>query len=191
LKGKKAIGVAGMPGAGKSLVTRTANEMGYSVVVMGDVVREETAKRGLSLTPENVGIVMLKLRDEEGPAVVAKRCVPKIEDAKSDVVLIDGLRSTYEAEEYRRHFKNFVTIAVHASTETRFQRLFRRKRSDDPQGWESFCQRDMRELSVGLGNVIATADYMIINEGPKIRTEKQIRNLLREVSERWTQLLCR
>jgi dephospho-CoA kinase len=77
-----------------------------------------------------------------------------------------------------------VTIAVHASPETRFQRLFRRKRSDDPQGWESFLQRDMRELSLGLGNVIATADYMTINEGSKIQTEKQIHDLLRKVTEK-------
>jgi dephospho-CoA kinase len=182
MRAKKVIGVAGMPGAGKSLVTRTAEEIGYSVVIMGDVVREETTKRGLNLTPENVGAVMLKLRDEEGPAVVAKRCVPKIENAKGDVAVIDGLRSLYEVEEYKRHFKNFVTIAIYASPETRFQRLFRRKRSDDPQGWESFRQRDMRELSVGLGNVIATADYMITNEGPKSQTEKQIHNLLRKVT---------
>jgi dephospho-CoA kinase len=184
MSAKTVIGVAGMPGAGKSLVTRTAEAMGYSVVIMGDVVREETTKRGLSLTPENVGAVMLKLREEEGPAVVAKHCVPKIKNAKSDVVIIDGLRSLFEVDEYKRHFKNFATIAVHASPETRFQRLFRRKRSDDPQGWKTFHERDMRELSVGLGNVIATANYMIINEGPKLQTEKQSHDLLRKVARK-------
>lgn len=182
---KTVVGVVGMPGAGKSLVTNVAQRvMGYSVVIMGDVIREETTKRGLTLTPENVGALMLKLRDEEGPAVVAKRCVPKIQNDRSVVVVVDGLRSLYEVEEYKRHFSDFVTMAIHASPETRFQRLFRRKRSDDPQGWESFRQRDVRELSVGLGNVIATADYMIVNEGPKIQTEKQIHNLLREVTEK-------
>jgi dephospho-CoA kinase len=181
---KKVIGVAGMPGAGKSLVNRTAKEIGCSVVIMGDVVREEVAKRRLSLTPENVGTVMLKLREEEGPAAVAKRCLLRIENAKEGVVIVDGLRSLYEVEEYKRHFTDFVTLAVHACPETRFQRLFRRKRSDDPQGYESFRQRDIRELSVGLGDVIATADYIIINEGPKIQTEKQIRNLLRRVARK-------
>jgi len=179
---KKVIGVAGMPGTGKSLVNRAAEQIGCSIVIMGDVVREEVTKRGLSLTPENVGTLMLKLRDEEGPAVVAGRCISRIENAKGDVVVVDGLRSLHEVEEYKRHFTNFVTIAVHAAPETRFQRLFRRKRSDDPQGWESFHRRDMRELSVGLGNVIATADYMIINEGPRIQTEKQIKALLRGVA---------
>ena len=173
-----------MPGAGKSLVTRIAQEMGYAVVIMGDVVREETKKRGMELTPENVGAVMLNLRDEEGPEAVAKHCIPTIENAKGNVVVVDGLRSLCEVEEYKRHFKSFVTIAVHASPETRFRRLFRRKRSDDPQGWESFLTRDTRELSVGLGNVIATADYVTVNEGSKIRTRKHIRNMLRKIVEK-------
>jgi dephospho-CoA kinase len=183
MEAKKVIGVAGMPGAGKSLVTQIAYRMGFSIVVMGDVVRDETRGRGLPLTPENVGAVMLKLREEEGLAVVAKRCIPKIENAKAHVVVVDGLRSLDEVAEYKRHFKNFVSIAVHSSPETRFKRVFRRRRSDDPQGWETFHERDMRELSVGLGNVIATADYLIVNEGAKIQTENQIRNILRKVAE--------
>jgi len=178
---KIVIGVAGMPGAGKSLVTTIAKKMGYSVIVMGDIVREETRKRGLPLTPENVGAIMLELRDKEGLAVVAKRCVPKIENAKTQVVVVDGLRSLHEVKEYKRHFQNFISIAIHSSPETRFQRLFRRKRSDDPQGWETFHERDMRELSVGLGNVIAKADYLVVNENSKIQTEKQIHNSLRKV----------
>ncbi len=59
---KLVIGLAGMPGSGKSLVVDSARELGYDVVVMGDVVRQETTKRGLELTPQNVGKVMLELR---------------------------------------------------------------------------------------------------------------------------------
>ena len=59
---KLVIGLAGMPGSGKSVVVDTARELGYDIVVMGDVIRQETAKRGLELTPQNVGKVMLELR---------------------------------------------------------------------------------------------------------------------------------
>jgi dephospho-CoA kinase len=126
---------------------------------------------------------MLKLREEEGPDVIARRCIPKIENAKTRVVVVDGVRSLQEVEEYKRHFKNFVSIAVHSSPETRFQRVFRRRRSDDSQGWETFRERDMRELSVGLGGVIATADYLVVNEGTRIQTEKEILSTLRKIAE--------
>jgi dephospho-CoA kinase len=180
---KIVIGVAGMPGAGKSLVTEIAERMGYPVVTMGDVIREETKKRGLHLTPENMGVIMLRLREEEGSAAVARRSVSKIESKKSRIVVVDGLRSLNELGEFRRRFEKFVLIAVYASSETRFRRLFRRRRSDDPSGWATFHERDMRELSVGLGNAIALADYLIINEGERTETEKKILAVLRKVTE--------
>ncbi|NIR87883.1 flagellar hook-basal body complex protein FliE [Candidatus Bathyarchaeota archaeon] len=175
------VGVAGMPGAGKATVKEIVQKMGYSVVVMGDEIREETKRRKLKPTPENIGMVMLKLREEEGPYVVAKRCIPKIEKAKGRVVIVDGIRSPHEVEEFKKHFPNFTLIAIHASPETRFKRLFQRKRSDDPKGWETFMERDLRELSVGLGNVIASADYLIVNEGTKAQLKRKIREFLERV----------
>ena len=72
---------------------------------MGDEVREETKLRNLEPTPENVGKVMLEMRKEGGPAAVAKRCIPKIEKMKNKVVIIDGIRSLYEADEFKKHFR--------------------------------------------------------------------------------------
>ena len=91
---KIVVGLAGMPGSGKSLVVETARELGYAIVVMGDVIREETIKRGLELTPQNVGKVMLQLREEGGITVVAQKCITKIEAQASTKVLVDGLRSS-------------------------------------------------------------------------------------------------
>jgi len=181
MKGKLVIGVAGMPGAGKATVRRIIQRMGYPAVVMGDVVREEAKRRGLEPTPENLGQIMLRLREEEGPAVVAKRCVPKIMEAREDVVLIDGIRSLQEVEEYKGHFPDFTLIAIHASPEKRFRRLFRRGRSDDPRTWENFLERDRRELSVGLGDVMANADHMIVNEGTKEQLEEKVQRVLKEL----------
>jgi len=182
---KIVIGVAGMPGAGKATVMRIVRRMGHSVVVMGDVIRLEARRRGLQPTPKNLGIVMLKLRKEKGPRVVADRCIPKIESSKEDVVAIDGIRSLQEVRKFGRHFPNFTLIAIHSSPETRFRRLFRRQRSDDPKGWDTFLERDLRELRVGLGNVIATADYMIVNEGTRIEFEQEASAVLEDAMAKW------
>jgi len=56
-------------------------------------------------------------------------------------------------------------IAIHSSPKMRFLRLQRRARYDAPRNLESFTVRDMRELSWGLGSLIAMADVMMVNEG--------------------------
>jgi dephospho-CoA kinase len=182
---KIVVGLAGMPGSGKSLVVETARAEGYAVVIMGDVIREETQKRGLKPTPTNIGKVMLELREKGGASVIADKCIPKIEQQKSRKVIVDGLRSPSEVDAFKAHFSKFSLIAVHASPETRFNRLYRRRRSDDPDGWELFHERDMRELSVGLGNAIVMAEHFIINENKRADVKIKVKETLRMIEEKW------
>ena len=182
---KIVVGLAGMPGSGKSLVVATARLEGYGVVVMGDVVREETEKRGLELNPQNIGKVMLAMRRKGGARVVANKCVPKIERKRSGKVIVDGIRSLSEVDAFKRHFANFSLIAVHASAEARFNRLYRRRRSDDPDGWDLFHERDTRELGVGLGNAIAMAEYIIVNEGDRNAAKARAKKVLWRIERKW------
>lgn len=181
IKDKVIVGVAGMPGSGKGVFRRTVQKMGYPVVIMGDVVREEVKRRNLNPTPENLGKIMLNLRELEGLAAIAKRCIPKIEKATGRIVVIDGVRSLAEVEEFKKYFPNFFLIIIHSSPKTRYQRLFLRKRSDDPPNWETFKQRDLRELSVGMKAIIAAADKKIVNEGTLAQLKKKIRQVAKEM----------
>lgn len=180
---KLVIGVVGMPGAGKSLVDNLAKELGISVVIMGDVIREETRNRGLEPTSENIGRVMLNIRSKEGPAVVAQRCVLKIHTKKSDVVLVEGVRSLDEVIEFKNNFETFKLLAIHASPKIRFERLFGRSRSDDPLSKNVFEERDNRELRVGIGSAIAMADHVIENEGDKKVFLEKMRQLLGKLKQ--------
>ncbi len=98
---------------------------------------------------------------------------------------MDGIRSPSEVEEFKNHFSKFSLIAIQASPETRFKRLYHRKRSDDPENWEIFHERDMRELSVGLGNAIAMAEYLIVNEEEREVLKEKTKKVLRKVEEKW------
>jgi dephospho-CoA kinase len=179
--GKKLIGITGMPGAGKTLAAGYAKQMGYPIIVMGDVVRALTLKMGLKPTPENVGKVMLKIRKDHGPAAVAERCIFLIKKMPSNVVIIEGIRSLDEVKAFKKSFPNFTLVALHASQQTRFDRLNRRNRSDDSRLWDVFAERDSRELSVGLGSAIAYADYMIVNEGTIGELHRNIKRILERI----------
>jgi dephospho-CoA kinase len=163
MKRHNVIAIVGMPGAGKSIVSNVASERGIPVLVCGDVVREETEKRGLPPTPENMGSVMLDVRREHGPAIVTERLIPKIQESTSPVVIVEGVRSMPEVNALKKDH-SVTIVAVHASPRTRYERLNARARSDDPKSWTEFEERDSRELSVGIGNVIAMAQEMLINE---------------------------
>jgi len=179
---KRVIGIVGMPGAGKGIVNAVAKGIGLPVVVMGDVVREETARRGLEPTPKNIRKIMLKIRHEEGPAVVAKRCISKIQGSSTNVVVVEGVRSLDEVKEFEKNF-NFTLVSVLTSPKKRFWRLYKRKRTDDPASWRVFLERDQLELEVGVGSAIAKADYAIINEGSLAQFKKKVRGLLKRLLE--------
>lgn len=171
---KKVLGIVGMPGSGKAVARKIAEKMGYVTVIMGDIVREEAKRRGVEPTPENLGLIMLELREEFGPEVVAKRIVEKIKQLKGEVIVIDGIRSLDEIEFFKRFYPNLKVIAIHSSPKTRFKRLRMRKRRDDPKDWSEFCSRDERELRVGIGDVMALSDFMIVNEGSKESLEEKV-----------------
>ncbi len=183
---KLVIALAGMPGSGKSLVVDMARKSGFDSVLMGDVVREEARKRGVEPDAANIGSIMLELRRTKGKAVIAQRCIPKIVSTARQKVIVDGMRSLDEFEEFKRHFSKLVLMAVHASPETRFMRLFHRRRGDDATSWEVFHRRDIRELSVGLGNAIAMAECVVVNEDPPAVVKRKVQETLGKVEKKWT-----
>lgn len=153
-----------MPGAGKSTIAEGLKPKGYDIINMGNAVRKEAKKRNLESTRSNLGKLMLELREKNGPGAIAELIKSEIESSPSNVILIDGVRSNDEIQVLRK-FGIVKLLAIHASTDTRFDFLQKRGRSDDPQTKEHFEERDNRELGVGISNSIALSDYAISNIG--------------------------
>ncbi|MBN4046201.1 AAA family ATPase [Nitrosarchaeum koreense] len=161
---KLIVCLTGMPGAGKSTIAEGLESKGYDIVNMGNAVRAEAKKRNLESTRENLGKLMLELREQNGPGAIAELIKSEIESSSSNVILVDGIRSNDEIQVLKK-FGNVKLLAIHASTGTRFDFLQKRGRSDDPKTQEHFEERDNRELGVGISNSIALSDYAISNIG--------------------------
>ncbi len=151
-----------MPGAGKSTIAEGLEPKGYDIINMGNAVRVEAAKKNLEPTRSNLGKLMLELREKNGQGAIAELIKPEIESSTANVILIDGIRSNDEIQVLRK-FGNVKLLAIHASTDTRFDFLQKRGRSDDPQTKDHFEERDNRELGVGISNPIALSDNAISN----------------------------
>jgi len=178
----KLIIVTGMPGAGKSGIAEAFNGAGIPVIVMGDVIREETRRRGFEPDPENTKKVMLELREKGGPGAVAVCCVDELKELHTDVVVIEGCRSIAEVDVFDDYSDDVVIVCVHTAPKDRFNRLKERNRDDAPPSWDVFRERDLREISVGLGGVIALSDIMIVNDGTLEEFQKRSVELVKRLT---------
>ncbi len=163
----KVIAFTGMPCAGKSEAVELAKQNDILVVRMGDLIWEETEKRGLCLDAKNVGFVANEMRKIHGNDIWAKRTVEKINSLspRPDVLVIDGLRTSRELVFFKKNLEaDFLVVAIIASDKTRLTRFLSRNRTDDSSEESEFVARDDREKSWGLVEAIKKADISIENE---------------------------
>ena len=179
----KIIAFTGMPFSGKSEAVKIAKEMKIPVIRMGDMVWEETEKRGLELNDENVGMIADSMRKQHGMDIWAKKTLEKIESIKVDEkIVIDGVRNIEEIETFEENLGNdFLLIAVQVNDNLRYKRAMNRGREDDSLDLEMIRKRDKRELSWGLGNVIASSEMVVTNEGSQDEFRQKIRDVLKKI----------
>jgi len=175
----KIIAFTGMPCSGKSEAVKIARNMGINVFRIGDMVLEEVKKRGLPIDDKNVGAVADQMRKKFGKDVWAKKTIEEISKYKQhNFIIIDGIRNIEEIETFKKNLgKDFILIAIIASDETRRKRFLKRGREDDSKNIKDLIERDKRELSWGLGSVIASADIVISNEGSLESLRNEIKRL--------------
>jgi len=165
------ICITGMPLAGKTLAASFAKEKGFHVISMGDKVRE--------ISKGEASKFIFEIRERKGRDVIARMCEEEIRKVNKDVV-IEGIRNMEEIE-YFKKLGDVKIIAIHASPKTRFKRGINRGREDDPKNFDDFKKRDERELNLGIGNVIALADYVVVNEGTVEELKNSFLNVLDKI----------
>ena len=178
--------ITGMPGAGKSTIAASLKKKGFSVIAMGDIIREEATQQKVDPTDANLGKLMLKLRNDLGPGAIAHLILRKIDKQQNnnggmDNIVIDGIRGIAEVEILKR-VGCVKLLAIHASTDKRFRHLKQRGRSDDPYVIEEFANRDKRELTVGISEAIALADETLPNND---LTVDQLKEKGFRIIEKW------
>ena len=170
-----------MPGSGKSTVVSALKTKGFETLNLGDGVRAEAKRRNLEPTGDNLGKLMLELREKNGPGAIADLLTEPIKNSQSKVIIIDGVRSTAEIE-VLKNVGSVKLLSIEATADTRYKFLSSRGRSDDPATREKFEERDKRELGVGIGESIAIADETISNSGI---TLDELTQLASKTIEKW------
>ena len=170
-----------MPGSGKSTIVSALRAMGLEALNLGDGVRAEAKRRNLEPSGDNLGKLMLELREKNGPGAIAELLTEPIKNSQSKVIIVDGVRATAEIE-VLKNVGSVKLLSIEASADTRYKFLSARGRSDDPKTREKFEERDNREIGVGLGETIAIADETIGNSDI---TLDELTELAHKVIEKW------
>ena len=205
----KIIGLIGLPGSGKGEASRVAKQQGLTVLVMGDVIRQEAARQGLEATDANLGRIGCSLREKEGPQAVARRILKRALASGEKTVVVDGLRSREEADYFAAHARQFHLVEICAPAEQRLKWLQSRGRPDDPGrslagiGAELYqdekiiasCgepdglaaaaleQRECREMGWGMCQAIEAAGLKLKNDGSLEEFRENVRKLLDLLTE--------
>ena len=170
-----------MPGSGKSTVVSALKNRSFEALNLGDGVRAEAERRNLEPSGDNLGKLMLELREKNGPGAIAALLTEPIKNSQSKVIIIDGVRSIAEIE-VLKDVGTVKLLSIEAAADTRYKFLSSRGRSDDPATREKFEERDNRELGVGIGESIAIADEIISNSNI---TLDELTELAYKVIEKW------
>lgn len=159
------IGLTGPNAAGKGEVAHHLEARGFRLHSLSDIVREESAERGLP--PERGHLIRIGnlLRKEGGNGILAERLLPRLGDRD----LVDSIRNPAEVEVLRR-CPHFHLVAVDAPAELRFMRSLKRARPGDPATLEEFMEREREENAADphrqqLAATVALADLVVWNDG--------------------------
>jgi len=141
--------------------------MGWPSVYFGGITVDEVKARGLESSEANEKMVREELRATEGPGVMAKRMITKIDSLAAEghqVIIADGLYSWTEYKIFKeRYGDNAIVIAIATARHLRHERLS--NRPVRPLTDEQVTAREYAEIeNIEKGGPIANADYTITND---------------------------
>ena len=165
--------LVGLPGCGKSAVASILrDELGYEVIDMSALVKEEARRRGRGVDRESLRKTGEELRKEMGRSAVAKLVLKRIRELEGEAprpgYVISGIRNQEEVDEIKAAFGDeAVCVAIHAPKRLRYLRMLRRgRRGFDALTIEEMEGQDRREVELfRMGEPFILADELIVNSG--------------------------
>ena len=183
------IGLTGQMASGKTTIVEILQKIGYQLVTLSDMVREEARKLGIEERRDNLMNVGQILRQKGGAGVLGFRALEKIKFHGGESWIVDGIRNPAEVEELRKN-PDFVLIANTTSEDMIIDRIKSRKRADDTFDEMSIRLKLRREMGEGepedgqqVGKCIEMADHVFENIIPLEKVEEEFIKLYNQITK--------
>lgn len=159
---------------------RLREEENIPMVETGHAVYHELKRQNLEVNHKNTTKVILSLLSKN-PTAFTQTILDYEKDKyeHSSILILNGVKSPAEIEYTKERFgkENVIVLGFHACQRTRFNRVnnsdrftvsgnFLEKTQEDQDLaiWANFISRDIREIGLGIGNALATANEIIVTE---------------------------
>jgi len=181
------IGITGMFCSGKDTVAEHLVSKGFKHISLSDFLREELGRRGVDVTRDNLIKVGNELRAEFGHGVLGERALNAMKEKEGDYV-VTSIRHPAEAKALMQH-GHFFLVEVRAPIKTRFQRIKKRNRENDPRTLKELKEKETFESAKEgpgqqLTNVRKMAGYVIKNDSTKAAQKKKLDRLLADLRKK-------
>ncbi len=177
------IGLVGTPGSGKSYASEyILKHYGGEHIKFSDSLTHIIKKLSLEKSRENMIKLSVILRKEFGEDIMSHAVASDALTSKEPIVLIDGIRRVEDLAAFRA-LPSFKIIAVNADPKIRFERQTKRheKTDDSELTWEKFQKVEEAPTEVTIPEVMAYANYTIMNEGSREEYEQKIDEIMAEL----------
>ncbi len=179
------IGLVGEVGSGKDTVGKYLEEKyGAEQVRFADPIKDTLSIYFEKLSRIDQQWLFEVFQERFGGDILSKAIRKKIEDTKSEIVIVNGLRMPPDLE-FIRSFENNKILYVTAKAETRWERASKRdEKSDDSTSFENFQKIDLKLTEKNVPKIGAEADFRVENE-------KDLEHLLFETDKFMESLGCK
>lgn len=177
--------LAGLTGAGKSLVADLFLHAGFHYLRFGQITMDELEKRSLAVNEKNERAIREEFRRLHGMGAYATLNLPKLRSLlQAGPVLGDGLYSFEEYKILKNEFPDqFIMVAVYSPPHLRYPRL--ENRTVRPLNPQEALSRDYSEIeNLQKGGPIAIADHTLLNTQDIPYLKRQVKKLLVEIQTR-------
>lgn len=178
---KLIIGLVGEIAAGKGSVSKyLEDKYGATSCRFSSVLRDILSRLYIDITRQNMQTLSSTLRPAYGQDVFAKAITNDAKTAKSNIVVVDGIRRFADII-YLKNLPEFVLVNITADIHTRYERIINRSENIDDRNksFERFQKEHESEAETEIASVGATAKYTITNDGTIDKLHDQIEKILK------------
>lgn len=165
---KIVIGLVGESGSGKDTIADYLRENhGAKLYRFADPLREALELYLDSISREDMQWLAMRFKERFGKEILARGMRKKIEKNGSNLIVINGIRFSEDAN-FVKSLPNGYVLYTTLDSQSRWQRIYNRgEKTDDAVSYEKFLEMEQSPTEIQIPGIGEKADFRLENTGTK------------------------